>query len=135
MRAQEDQIIIYGIKNCDTIKKTKKWFDSKHVNYFFHDFKTLGCEESIAQSMLKKLGHHIVINRRGTTWRKIPQTERETITDETALELIINCPTLIKRPVIKRKGIWLVGYNELDFEKICSLALNPSHNEKNEGGI
>ena len=134
MKAEEENITIYGIENCDTIKKTKKWFNSKNVNYFFHDFKILGCEESIAQSMLRQLGHHILINRSGTTWRKIPQTEREAITDETALELMINHPILIKRPIIKRKGIWLVGYNELAFEKICSPDQNPSHSEKNQRG-
>ena len=130
MKPAGDNITVYGIKNCDTIKKTKKWFDLKGVNYSFHDFKTLGCEESIARSMLKKLGHHMLINRRGTTWRKIPKTEREIITDETAVALMINYPSLIKRPVIKRKGTWLVGYDELAFEKICSPAPNLNHNEK-----
>ena len=130
MKAEEDIITIYGIKNCDTMKKTKKWFDLKRINYSFHDFRILGCEESIARSMPKQLGHHIVINRRGTTWRKISLTERGTITNETALELIVNYPSLIKRPVIKRKEIWHVGYDELVFEKICSPASNPCPNEK-----
>ena len=93
MKAEEDIITIYGIKNCDTMKKTKKWFDLKNINYSFHDLKILGCGESIARSMLKQLGHRIVINRRGTTWRKIPLTERESITNETALELIVKYPS------------------------------------------
>jgi arsenate reductase len=69
--------------------------------------------------MLKEFGHQTLINRRGTTWRKIPQIEREAITDETAANLIVNFPSLIKRPVIKRKTTWLVGYDEFAFERIC----------------
>ena len=119
MISENEKIIIYGIKNCDTIKKTKIWFDLRKIAYTFHDFKTLGCEKSIALSMLKEFGHQTLINRRGTTWRKIPQIEREAITDETAANLIVNFPSLIKRPVIKRKTTWLIGYDELAFERIC----------------
>lgn len=108
-------IKIYGIKNCDTIKKTLRWFESNNLEYQFIDYKKQPPEEPLARDFINTLGWETVINKRGTTWRKLDEETKNTVTDETAVSLIMQQPSMIKRPIIEHDGTFLIGYDESQF--------------------
>lgn len=111
-------IKIYGIKNCDTIKKTFKWLNDNNVDYTFHDYKKSGVDIDALKSAIQNLGWETVINQRGTTWRKLDDTTKQNINAESAVDIAIETPSIIKRPLlISTKGIQ-VGFSE---EKIRNL--------------
>jgi arsenate reductase len=101
---------IYGIKNCDTMKKARGWLDSHGVAYDFHDYKT----EGIAKEQLKRwsdeLGWEALLNRAGTTFRKLPEADRDGLTEKKAIALMLAQPSMIKRPVLDQGGALLVGF-------------------------
>jgi len=103
-------ITIYGIKNCDTMKKARAWLDSHDVAYGFHDYKT----EGIAREKLKRwsdeLGWETLLNRAGTTFRKLPDGDKEGLNERKALALMLAQPSMIKRPVLDLGGKLLVGF-------------------------
>lgn len=105
-------LTIYGIKNCDTIKKTLKWLDAEGVAYQFHDYKKAGCPPALAQRFLQHLSVAELINTRGTTWRKLPQAARDGLNPDTAAALMSANPSLIRRPLIEAAGNWAAGFNE-----------------------
>ncbi len=111
-------ITLYGINNCDTIKKTKKWLEENKAGYEFHDYKKLGCPADLAQTFLAQLELSKVINSRGTTWRKLPESARENLNNESAIALMQDYPSLIKRPILDIDGQWVVGF---DTEKLSTL--------------
>lgn len=102
---------LFGIANCDTIRKTRKWLDQQDSDYEFHDYKKLGCSAELARTLVRELGTEQVINKRGTTWRKLAESEREPLDDKKAISLIQQHPSLIKRPILCVDGEWLVGYD------------------------
>ena len=104
-------IILYGIANCDTIRKTRKWLDAQNCDYQFHDYKKLGCSSELAKTMLKNLGIAQIINTRGTTWRNLAESEREPLNDKTATQLMQKHPSLIKRPVLRVGDAFLAGFD------------------------
>jgi Spx/MgsR family transcriptional regulator len=104
-------ITLYGIANCDTIRKTRKWLEQQGADYEFHDYKKLGCSSGLAKTLISELGIESVINKRGTTWRKLPESEREPLTATRAQKLMQDQPSLIKRPVLCVDDQWLVGYD------------------------
>jgi arsenate reductase len=101
---------IYGIKNCDTMKKARAWLDSHGVAYGFHDYKT----EGIAREKLKRwsdeVGWETLLNRAGTTFRKLPEGDKEGLNERKALALMLAQPFMIKRPVLELGGKLLVGF-------------------------
>ncbi len=102
---------IYGIKNCDTVKKARKWLDEKGVAYEFHDFKKDGLDSQLLSLWEQAVGWETLINRRGTTWRKLPEKVRDTIGAQSAHEIMLENPSIIKRPVVERAGGISVGFN------------------------
>ena len=90
-------IELYGIPNCDTVKKARKWLDERGISYVFHDYK--------------KVGWEIVLNRRGTTFRALPEADKEGLGQDTAIALMVAQPSLIKRPVVDHPGGVLVGFD------------------------
>lgn len=102
---------LYGIANCDTIRKTRKWLDQHGCDYQFHDYKKLGCSADLAATLVRELGTEQVINKRGTTWRKLAESEREPLDDRKAIALMQQYPSLIKRPILRVDDEWLVGYD------------------------
>ena len=104
-------ITLYGIKNCDTVKKARKWLDEHGVDYRFHDFRADGLDMKRLEAWIKAVGWEALLNRRGTTWRKLSEGEREGIDARRAAALMLEHPTLIKRPVIEHGKQVLVGFD------------------------
>ena len=109
-------MILYGIKNCDTVKKAKRWLDEHTVNYQFHDFRVDGLEQQTIESWLKTTDWQTLLNKRGTTWRKLDDPRKESLDQATAIALMLENPTLIKRPVISDKDECYVGFNEEEYQ-------------------
>ncbi|MEJ0024473.1 MAG: ArsC family reductase [Rhizomicrobium sp.] len=103
-------ITIYGIKNCDTMKKARAWLDGHGVAYVFHDYKTQGIDRARLESWSKELGWEVLLNRAGTTFRKLPDSEKEDVTERKAIALMLAQPSMIKRPVLDLGGKRLVGF-------------------------
>jgi arsenate reductase len=108
---------VYGIKNCDTMKKARRWLDEHNVAYEFHDYKKDGIDEKTLQGWCKKLGWETLLNRRGTTWRKLPDKVKDNINEKAAINVMLENPSIIKRPVIKAGSEYLVGFDELEYRK------------------
>jgi arsenate reductase (glutaredoxin) len=104
-------ITIYGIKNCDTMKKARAWLDKRGVAHAFHDYKTAGIERERLEQWSKKLGWEILLNRAGQTFRKLPDKDKSGINEKKAIALMLAQPSMIKRPVLDLGGgKLLVGF-------------------------
>jgi arsenate reductase len=103
-------ITIYGIKNCDTMKKACSWLDSHGVTYGFHDYKTEGIAKDRLKLWCDELGWETLLNRAGTTFRKLPDGDKEGLNEKKALALMLAQPSMIKRPVLDLGGKLLVGF-------------------------
>jgi len=103
-------ITIYGIKNCDTMKKARSWLDGHGVAYVFHDYKTAGIDKDRLKRWSDELGWETLLNRAGTTFRKLPESDKEDLNENKALALMLAQPSMIKRPVLDRDGKLLVGF-------------------------
>ncbi len=104
-------ITIYGIKNCDTMKKARAWLDGHGVAYGFHDYKTEGIAREKLKHWCDQLGWETVLNRAGTTFRKLPDDDKEGLNERKALGLMLAQPSMIKRPVLDLGGKLLVGFS------------------------
>jgi len=102
---------IYGIKNCDTMKKARAWLDTKGVAYSFHDYKSDGIDRKSVESWSKKVGWEKLLNRAGTTFRKLPDAEKNNLTESKAIALMLAQPSMIKRPVLELGGKLIVGFD------------------------
>ena len=104
-------ITIYGIKNCDTMKKARAWLDNHGVGYAFHDYKSAGIERAKLEGWAKKVGWETLLNRAGTTFKKLPDKDKESVTEQKAIALMLAQPSMIKRPVLDLGGgKLLVGF-------------------------
>lgn len=108
--------IIYGIKNCDTMKKARTWLDQHGVSYAFHDYKASGIDRGHLQAWVEKAGWETVLNRAGTTFRKLDEADRQTIDQAKAIELMLAQPSMIKRPVLEADGKLLIGFKPEIYE-------------------
>ena len=109
-------IILYGIKNGDSVKKTRKWLDKNLIKYTFHDFRVDGIKKSTVNEFLKNIDIKILINKRGTSWRKLSDKEKKTSTKLEIIDLLFENPTIMKRPIIKTKKKYLVGFDKEKFK-------------------
>jgi len=103
-------ITIYGIKNCDTMKKARVWLDEHGVEHAFHDYKTAGIDAKRLQAWCKAMGWEVLLNRAGTTFRKLPESDKQFIDATKAIALMLAQPSMIKRPVLDYDGKLLVGF-------------------------
>lgn len=110
-------VVIYGIKNCDTMKKARAWLDKKGVAYDFHDYKTAGIERGRLEGWVRKAGWETLLNRAGTTFRKLPDGDKEGLTEAKAIALMMASPSMIKRPVLETGGKLLVGFKPDQYEE------------------
>ena len=106
---------LYGIPNCDTIKKARKWLTSHGVNYDFHDYKKQGINETLLRSWVNSEGWETLLNRRGMMWRKLSQDQRDNINEQNALKLMLSTPSIIKRPVLVMRDKILIGFDETKY--------------------
>ncbi len=97
-------ISLYGIKNCDTMKKARAFLDKRGIAYTFHDYKTQGIERAKLEGWVKKVGWETLLNRAGTTFRKLPDKDKEGLTEKKAISLMLAQPSMIKRPVLELGG-------------------------------
>ncbi len=111
-------ITIYGIRNCDTMKKARAWLDKNGVEYAFHDYKVSGIGKAKLEGWAKKVGWETFLNRAGTTFRKLSDKEKEGITEKKAIALMLEQPSMIKRPVLELPGgKLLVGFRSEEYEE------------------
>ena len=110
-------ITIYGIKNCDTMKKARAWLDSHGVPYSFHDYKSEGIAKDKLKVWSDEVGWETLLNRAGTTFRKLADSDREGLNERKALALMLAQPSMIKRPVLEFGGKLLVGFKTDIYEK------------------
>jgi len=111
-------VTLYGISNCDTVRKARAWLDGHGVSYRFHDFKRSGIDESQVQGWAAELGWETLVNRRGTTWRRLREPERDRIDEESAIRLMVEQPSLIRRPVLDTGGARHVGFSEARYQEL-----------------
>ena len=111
-------MILYGISNCDTIKKAKNWLELNNIDYKFHDFRNQGLEPEIIQSWLTQIPWDKLLNKRSTTWRNLELDVQQSVNAENIIQLLVENPTLIKRPVLNVNGIINVGFNADTYQGI-----------------
>jgi arsenate reductase len=108
-------ITIYGIRNCDTMKKAMRWLDEHGVEYRFHDYRKDGLDAAVLRAWEKELGWETLLNRRGMLWRKLPETTREHIDRSSALQCMLDNPGIIKRPLLDLGERRVVGFKPQDY--------------------
>jgi Spx/MgsR family transcriptional regulator len=91
---------MFGIKNCDTIKKARKWLEAEGIEYQFHDYKKDGLSPEMLTGWVKDLGYEALVNKRGTTWRKLPDDVKDSIDEASAIEIMLENTSIIKRPLL-----------------------------------
>jgi arsenate reductase len=101
---------IYGIKNCDTMKKARAWLDAHRVSYEFHDYKSAGIDRKRLEGWAKNVGWEMLLNRSGMTFRKLPEKDKQGLTAAKAIALMLEQPSMIKRPVLEVGGKLVVGF-------------------------
>lgn len=111
------KLAVYGIKNCDTMKKAMTWLDDHDIAYDFHDYKKQGADKAVIAAAIAALGWEDVINRKGTTWRALPQATRDKMNAASALTAALDNPSLIKRPLVFDGKTYSVGFDAAVFAK------------------
>jgi arsenate reductase len=109
---------LYGIKNCDTMKRARAWLDTHKVAYAFHDYKAAGIDKATLEGWTKKVGWETLLNRAGTTFRKLSDAERDGLTEKKAVALMLAQPSMIKRPVLDKGGVLTVGFKPETYERM-----------------
>ena len=115
--AKSKSITIYGIKNCDTMKKARAWLDQHGVAHAFHDYKVAGIERERLENWAKAVGWETLVNRSGQTFRKLPDADKENLNEKKAIKLLLDQPSMIKRPVLDVGGTLLVGFKPDEYAK------------------
>ena len=111
-------VVLYGIKACDTMKKACTWLNERGVSYTFHDYKKDGVSTEILKGWIGQVGWEVLLNKAGTTFRKLPPEQKDSLTEERALTLMLAQPSMIKRPVLERNGTVLhVGFRPAEYEE------------------
>ena len=111
-------LTLYGIKNCDTVKKARCWLDDHGVEYQFHDFRQDGLDKKQLSGWIENLGWESIVNKRSTTWRNLSAQDKTISSNAQAIKLLLANPTLIKRPVVENNKTLLVGFKESEFEQL-----------------
>jgi arsenate reductase (glutaredoxin) len=115
--AKAKAVTIYGIRNCDTMKKARAWLDARRVAYIFHDYKTAGIERGMLEDWVREVGWETLLNRAGATFRKLAAHDKEGLTERKAVALMLDQPSMIKRPVLEVEGKLFVGFKPDLYER------------------
>jgi len=110
-------VTIYGIKNCETMKKARSWLEGHDVGYTFHDYKVQGIERTRLEGWVREFGWEALLNRAGTTFRKLPDADKAGLTEKKAIALMLDQPSMIKRPVLDVKGKLIVGFKPETYDQ------------------
>lgn len=111
-------VTLYGIKNCDTVKKARKWLEKEGVEYRFHDFREDGLTTQQLKKWLAELGWETLVNKRSTTWKTLGESTKSILNDDTVVEVIMESPTLIKRPLLDNGQTRTVGFKAAEYEEL-----------------
>lgn len=115
---QTKRIVVYGINNCDSVKNARDWLESRQIEYCFHDYRRDGLESALLQRFITVLGLDAVLNRRSASWRLLTEEQKSALTIEYAIQLMLNTPTLIKRPIISIDEQLLIGFNPKQYAAV-----------------
>lgn len=110
--------VLYGIKNCDTVKKARTWLDNNGINYQFHDYRVDGLTAEQLQRFAADLGWNTMLNRSSTSWRQLSSAQQEDLTEAKALQLMLETPTLIKRPILDTGSKLLLGFKPDSYQSL-----------------
>lgn len=114
-------ITLYGIANCDTVKKARTYLDAEGIAYAFHDYKKVGANAAKLNAWTKEAGWEKILNRAGTTFKKLPDADKTDMTQAKAIALMLAQPSIIKRPIVEgAKGGLLVGFKEAEWQEALS---------------
>lgn len=111
-------ITLYGIKNCDTMKKTKKWLEANNLEFTFHDYRKEGLDAEWLKQVVNENGWEIVLNKRGTTYRQLSDEQKADIDNEKAVALLSEHPAMIKRPILQKGETTVIGFNEANLNEV-----------------
>ncbi len=111
-------IKVYGIPNCDTMKKARRWLEANGVEYDFHDYKKRGVPEKNLKAWVKRAGWETILNKRGTTWRKLDDELKHNIDNESAIKIMLDNPSIIKRPVLESNQLLFIGFKEDEYRQL-----------------
>ena len=109
---------LYGIANCDTIRKARGWLREQDIDIVFHDYRKQGITPDLLRSMMAQLGWEAMLNRRGSTWRALPEDVRARIDEASASTLMLENPAIIKRPILDAEGRLHIGFSSQQYEEI-----------------
>ena len=109
---------LYGISNCDTIKKARAWLTNRGIEFQFHDYRKQGLDTEMLRSWTRELGWQALINRRGTTWRQLAPETREALDNESAIKIMLDNPAIIKRPLLVKDNRSYLGFSEEQYSKL-----------------
>ncbi len=109
---------MFGIPNCDTIKKAKKWLNEQQIEHEFHDYRKQGVSVDWLNSVEPQLGWEKMLNKRGTTFRQLDEKDKQNLDKESAMRLLAEHPAMIKRPIIEHEGQYFIGFSEAQFKDI-----------------
>ncbi|PHS64629.1 MAG: ArsC family reductase [Thalassobium sp.] len=109
---------MYGIKNCDTIKKARKWLEDAGVDYQFHDYKKDGLSAELLDGWIRELGYEALLNKRGTTWRKLPDDIKDNIDEQSARAVMLDNPSIIKRPLLDTGSAKVLGFSVTEYTEL-----------------
>ncbi|GHE90266.1 ArsC family reductase [Thalassotalea profundi] len=110
--------VIYGIKNCDTVKKTLKWLDNNNINYEFHDFRVNGINTTLINKFTQLIDWELLLNKRSTTFRALDESIKKNLDENTFKNIVLEQPTLIKRPVLLINNTLHVGFKEQQYQEL-----------------
>lgn len=110
-------VTMYGIKNCDTIKKARAWLDAQGVDYRFHDYKAAGIDRARLEKWCRELGWEKLLNRAGMTFRKLPESDKNGLDERKAIKLMLAQPSMIRRPVLEAGGQLLAGFDVESYQR------------------
>ena len=111
-------VTMYGIKNCDTIKKARKWLEDAGVEYQFHDYKKDGLSAELLDGWIRELGYEALLNKRGTTWRKLPDDIKDNIDEQSARAVMLDNPSIIKRPLLDTGSAKVLGFSVTEYTEL-----------------
>ena len=126
-------ITIYGVKNCDTMKKARAWLDGRDVVHVFHDYGAKGIDRERLEGWARRVGWETLLNRSGTTFRNLPEAAKVRLTEAKAIALMIDRPSMIKRPVLEAGGELLVGFKHEIYAAAFERATAPRRGEHAKG--
>lgn len=114
-------ITMYGIPNCDTIKKAKRWLEQNNVAFEFHDYRKQGVDLAMIERFCSQLDWQTVINKRGTTYRQLTDEQKNTLSPETVGQLLVDSPAMIKRPILEINGTLHLGFKVEQYQALFSV--------------